>query len=391
MIVLSFMRRFRALVLLAPLVAGCTDAETTSARGGGSPASTASGEIITVGLQPWPAVVSVQGNLQGDEQAVIGAKVAGRVETVLVDLGSPVQQGDPLCVLEMETFGLAIRHAEAQVESIRAKLGLEPGQDEANLDHENAPPVRQERAMVDDARAMLERSRAMSARQVLPIEQLQNLEAAFFVAQARYDSALNLVDEQLALLAVTKEQLAQARQAQEDATIRAPFDGVVQHRFAAPGVYLQPGSAVASLVRVDPLRFRAGVPEREALKVRIGQTIQLEVLGVEEPVIATITRLAPALDLNSRSLTIEADIPNPDGTLRPGLFAEGEIVVDPDSEILAVPVSAVSTFAGVEKVWKVVDGKATETPIVVGRRQGDLLEILAGLELGDEILAEAKR
>jgi len=308
---------------------------------------------------------------------------------VKVDIGSTVQIGDVLATLNRADFDLRVAHSQAQVQSIRAKLGLRPGDDDAKLDRQKAPPVRQERIMLDDARGKAERARSLSRQRAIATELVEDLEAVLRVAETKYDSSMNLVEEQISLLAVMKQELAQAEQARDDSTIRAPFGGVVQQRFAAPGSYLPVGAPVASVVKTDPLRFRAGVPERDALRVAVKQTIRLHVKGMPDAIAGTVTRIAPALDLGSRALTIEADIPNPDGKLRSGLFATGEIVVDPAAKSLTIPLAAVTEFAGVEKVWKFDGGKLLSTRVLTGRRDGERAEVLQGLKPGDVIAASS--
>ena len=199
------------------------------------------------------------------------------------------------------------------------------------------------------------------------------------VAAARYQAALYRLNESVALLSIRRAQLALAQQQQLDAVIRAPFTGVVEQRFVAPGAYVQVGAPVVALVRIDPLRFRSGVPERDASGVKLGQAVEILLEGEPQPVVATITRISPSLDLSSRSLTIEADLPNPDQRWRTGLFAEARIVVDPEATALAVPAGAVREFAGVEKVWRVREGRAVEQPVQTGRRNAEWVEILGGV------------
>ena len=103
-------------------------------------------EVAAAELRPWPRVVRVQGSLLADEHAVIGTKVAGRVQQVQVDLGSQVAAGDVLATLETEEFDLHVRAAESQLEQVRVKLGLKPGDDEEQLDPTQAPAVVQESA-----------------------------------------------------------------------------------------------------------------------------------------------------------------------------------------------------------------------------------------------------
>jgi RND family efflux transporter MFP subunit len=159
----------------------------------------------------------------------------------------------------------------------------------------------------------------------------------------------------------------------------------------APGVYVQVGQSVATLVRTDPLRFRGGVPEREAIHVRPGHEVALAVTGGRTIERQRVARVSPALDAASHSLTIEVDVENADGSLKSGLFAEAAIVIDPQATALAVPSSAVYDFAGVEKVLLVQDGQAKEQRVQTGRRSSELVEITSGLKSGDVVAVDASR
>ncbi len=212
-----------------------------------------------------------------------------------------------------------------------------------------------EKALLDEAHENLQRARQLSKSNSISAVELQRQIAAEQVAQARYQLALNTVDESIAQIRVRRAELDLARQNLHDGVVAAPFDGVVQQRHVAVGAYVQVGDPVVTLVRTNPLRFRSGVPERKAMDLQLDQEVRIFVEGEPQPLISRITRISPALDMSSRSLDIEADVPNPDGRWRAGLFAEAEIVVDPNDQALAVPVGAVVEFAGVQKVWIVQD------------------------------------
>ena len=333
----------------------------------------------------------IQGNLIGEEQAVIGAKAAGRVKAVAVDLGVVVKKGQSIATLDQEEFELKIQQSDARVAEARAMLGLKPNDNVASLDRSRTPAVLQEWALLDDAQAQYERSQTLVARKALAIEELRRLEAQVRVARAKHSAALNQADNQVAALRVAESDQALAKQAKTDATTLAPFDGVVAERHVAPGVYVQVGQPIVTLVRTNPLRFRGGVPEREALRVKRGQTIAIEVEGWPEPIAGQITRVSPSIDPSSRSLMIEVDVPNPEFKLRAGLFAEADIIVDPNAKTLAVPRAAVAEFAGVEKVWAIQDGKAVELRVFTGRRDDQYVEIVKGLNAGASCVADARQ
>ncbi len=381
------------LVLLCASLAGCqfsTASDTASPPGEPRAAATAV-RLTQARLQAWPLTVRVQGSLIGDEEAVIGAKVIGRVKEVLVDRGTAVAQGQVLARLEAEEFELRILQAEAQLAQVRAKLGLQPGEPEEKLDRTKAPPVLQEQALQDEAQFLVERARTLVAQRAIGLEEFQKHEMAYRVAKARYASALNTVDEQIAQLALRRAEVGLAKQQLADSVITAPFPGIVQERHIARGVYLQAGHPVVTLVRTDPLRFRAGVPEREAAQIRVGEAIAILIEARFEPLRATVSRVSPALAQESRCLVFEADLPNPAGQLRAGVFAQADIVVAPEARTLTLPETAVSEFAGVEKVWLVRDGQAVEQRVLSGRRERGQVEILQGVTAGNQIVLDARQ
>lgn len=347
--------------------------------------------VVEVGFQPWPRIVRAQGTLIEDEYALLGAKVAGRVKQVLVDIGTPVSEGQPVAVLETEEFDLKVQQAEAQVAQARATLGLKPGVPEEKLDPNKAAPVLQEIAMLEEARLNANRVRGLAGKGVVTQEEIEARAAAVRVANARYAAALNAVQEQVALLKLRRSELALAMQNREDAVLKAPFVGIIQETYVAPGAYVNVGQSVAALVRTNPLRLRAGVPERSAVGVSEGQPVRVFLEGQPKPLDARISRISPALDVSSRALIIEADLENSSGRLRTGLFAEADILVDAQQRALAVPASSIVSFGGVEKVWTVKDNKAHPQPIRTGRRDGDRVEVLSGLEPGQWILTNGSK
>jgi len=385
-------RVLSSLIVLAFGMSGCERENTTQAA---LPSGTVEPprrvRVHTVQLENWPRMIRVQGNLLGDEISVVGTKVAGRVERVNVDIGSVVHANDELIALETKEFDLRVQQAEAQLEQARAALGLKPGDKDDSVNPLKTPLVLQEEALWKEALSKLERAKSVVATKAISVEELQQRQAAAAIAEARYRGAINDVGTQIATVSMRRAAVGLARQARDDAAVRAPFDGVVQQRHVAPGSYVQVGQTVVTLVRVDPLRFHGGIPEREAALVDLGQQVAITVEGRPEKLGGTVTRISPALDMSNRSLVIEVDIPNPDSRLRIGLFAEAEIVADPQAKTICVPVTAVREFAGVEKVWMVREGQAVEQVVQRGRRRADRVEIVQGLSVGDVVLVNARQ
>ena len=218
--------------------------------------------------------------------------------------------------------------------------------------------------------------------------EMEQIEASAAVAEARFKSALNGVQEKIALIGVREAELSLAQEELANTVIVAPFKGVVQEKHVSPGTYMRIGDAAMTVIRLDQLRFRGTVPERFAVNMSVGQTMQLQIESVEQPMTAQITRISPAVDLASRSLPFEAAIDNSDGRLRSGLFAEARIVIDVEATAIVIPPSALIEFAGTEKVWKVVEGETREQSVLTGERRSEGIEILSGLVAGDVILLD---
>jgi RND family efflux transporter MFP subunit len=346
-------------------------------------------EVFTVVSRPWPTLVQVPGNLFADESADVGAKVAGRVATVGVELGDAVVAGQSLASLDLHEFELQVAQAEAQLEQARAAVGLAPGEPVEKLDPEKSPPVREARAVLEEAQTKSERWKLLRKQNAVTEADAEAVIAAEQVAAAKYSSAVNSVREKIALIGVREAELDLARQHLAEAVTTAPFDGLVVERRVAPGTYVQIGDMIATIVRTDPLHFRGKMPERYARRLAVGQEVELNIEAVAEPRKVQVTRISPRLDPLTFALLFEAEVSNPDRVLRSGVFTEAQVTLDAEATAIVLPESAVIEFAGVEKVWKVVDGSALEQVVLTGERRDGQVEILDGVSAGDVLLVHA--
>jgi len=251
---------------------------------------------------------------------------------------------------------------------------------------EDAALVRLARAQLDDAIRTRDRLVEVAPSGATSRAELDTASANVVVAEARLRDALEEVQNRRAQLAQGRAALAIADQEMRDTRIEAPFDGIVRERRASPGDYVAIGAPIATLVRVDPVRLRIEVPEREVDRVHIGQQVRIHIAGEERVREGVIARASPSITAASRSLLLEAELANPDAVMRPGSFARAEIVVDADSRSLTVPLDAIVSFAGIDKVFVVRDGRAVETPITTGRRDAERVEIVGGLAAGDVVV-----
>ena len=378
---------FRPGVLLgSALVLGACGGPSQPVAARDAAAEARSVSVATAVVVPLERTVAVTGTLAAEEQVALAFKVTGRVEALHVDLGSPVRKGQVLARLTPTDFELRLQQAEAALQQARARLGLPPTGDAFSVDPENTALVRQSRAVRDEARLTRDRMKTFVDRGISSRADLDAAEAALEVAEGRYIDAIEEIRNREAVLAQRRSELAIARQALEDSVLRAPIDGAVRERQVTEGEFRTAGTPVLTIVRTDPLRLRVAVPERASVDLRAGQPVRVRVEGDEATYEGRLVRLGAAIEEDNRTLPVEAAVSNRMGALRPGMFATAEIIVARNDKGVVVPVDALMTFAGVQKVLVVKDGRASEQRVRTGRRDGDRVEIVDGLAGGETVI-----
>lgn len=344
-------------------------------------------KLVRVTEAPMARSIVASGTLAADERVTISTKVAGRVQTLLVDLGTEVRAGDVIATLEPTDYRLQVAQAESAVVQARAQLGLgESGSDHVDIDGTSL--VKEAQATLDETTQRLGRADALLERRLIAQAEYDTIRAEHARAQSMLDSAREQVRTRNATLGQRGAELAAARQGLKDSVLRSPLDATVEERFTSVGEFLPVGTKIATLVRTSPLRLRVEVPERDSAAVRLDQAVRVRIEGDETVHTGRVARISPTLRTNTRTLTVEAELPNERKLLRAGSFARAEIVVQQDAHALTVPKSAIVTFAGVDKVLTVVDGKIVESSITTGRLADSLVEVLDGVEAGTEVVLE---
>ena len=374
-----------AVALLAALAVSCS--KSSDAPRPTAPDKPRAVRTATAAMRPMERAVSATGVLAAQEQGTLSIKVPGRLLTVSVDLGSVVKKGDVLAQVDPQDYDLRVKQAMAALAQSRASLGLPLDGGNDSVEVEKTSLVRQAKAVLDEAGKNRSRVLGLAKTGIAPQSDVDTAEAFYIVALNKVESALEEARTRQAALAQRRTEVEIAEKQLKDTSLRAPFDGAIQARTAGLGEFLQAGTPVVTLVRTDPLRLRLEVPEREAAGVLAGQTVRLRVEGGTNFVSGKIARVSPAITEQSRMLICEADIPN-DGSLRPGLFVRAEIVTNERDSGLAVPPSAIITFAGIEKVVAVQEGKAAEKTVSTGRRGADWVEIVSGLKPGERVVLD---
>ncbi len=340
----------------------------------------ATATAITRGLQ---RSVEVVGTLAADEEVIVSAQAAGELSQLNVDFGSYIAQGQVIAVIDQRDAKLRVEQAEATLKQTMARLGMREGE---RYDPQNNSDVRVAKAAFDWAKMDLARATRLVengdvSRSIYDQSTINNSSA-----QARYQAALDAVNQQLALVDQQRSALALAKKAITDTVVRAPIGGAVKEKHASRGTYLPVNGKIVTLVKINPLRLRADIPEYAAGTVRKGQTMTLAVDAFEgRTFTGRVVRIGPSLNEQTRALTVEAEVGNPGNQLRPGMFAKSRLITAKDAPAVMVPQRAVISVAGLNKVYVIENGKAVERIIKVGTNDGDLVEVTDGVKDGETV------
>jgi RND family efflux transporter MFP subunit len=377
------------LMLLALGTLACKSDYPASGKSANSDSRSQPRRVKTVKVTEMPIgeTVTVNGTLAAYERTTISVKVPGRLQTISIDLGSVVHKGQVIAQLEQQDYKLRVQQAEAGLAQARARLGLSPDGTDDHVSAEETGTVRQAKAVLEDAKSKRERAARLVQQGVIPRAEYDTVDSEYKVAMSRYQDGLEEIRNRQGLLAQRRSELALARQQLADTIVYSPMEGVVQEKKASVGEYLAAGAPVVDIVRIDPLRLRLDVPEREAHSIRNGQTVRVAAEGDAESYLGYVKRLSPTISEQSRVLAVEADVRN-SGRLRPGAFVRAEIVTNQTSTAVTVPITAIVTFAGIDKIMVVESGKAVEKAVTTGRRGSDWVEIKAGLNIGQTVVVD---
>ena len=328
--------------------------------------------------------VEVVGSLEAQDQVTVSSQASGNLESISVDLGSPVSRGQVIARIDQRELKLKRDQAEAALHQAEAKLGITR---DGKIDPQKQPDVRQAVAGLERARYDLTAAKKLFDAGTISNQQYDVYQKTVEQAEARYQASLEnvrnlegIIEEKRAALDLTKKQLA-------DSDIISPLSGVVKEKTASRGEYLQPGKPVVTIVQINPLRLRLEVPETFAASIAKGQVVTLKVDSfADREFKGVIKRINPSMDEKSRSLIAEAEVANPNALLRPGMFARSQIVSNSKTMALMVPEKAVVSLAGVTKIFILEGSIAVERIVKLGARDGSLVEILEGVKSGERVI-----
>jgi RND family efflux transporter MFP subunit len=344
-----------------------------------------------------PRFFEATGSLAADEQTDVAPAVGGKVVSVGVDLGSFVERGAVLVRLDdrdarirLDQATAQVAQSEAAVRQAEAKVGLRPGQ---QFEPTRVAEVASARVALELADKQLRRfehlvetgdvSRSSYDQQKAQRDQLsEQYEVALTAARQNYAA----VETARAAVASSKTQIAQARKAIADAVVLAPMSGYISDRPADVGEYVTTSSKIATIVRTNPLRVRMDIPEQALNAISVGQSVSVNVSAYpDRSYSGRVHHVAPSVTPNSRTMTVEAQVENSDGSLKPGQFATVRILQPQTSPALLVPARSVRTEAGTSYVFVIKNGHAEKRIVQLGQTEGDLVEIKSGLAAEEQV------
>jgi RND family efflux transporter MFP subunit len=340
---------------------------------------------VEASLRALPRTLDVTGALMADAHTDVAAEVPGRIVQVLVERGDRVRAGAVLARLDDTEAMNQLREAEAVERQTRERLGITGDQP---FDPARTPDARRARLTLERAEAEERRYTRLVDEGWVSRSEFDTRRTDAQTAREHYELTLNQMRELAQAREAQRVRIAMARKAVADATVRAPWDGVVAERHAHVGQYLAPGARVATLVKIDPLRVELMVPEAATAAVKRGQRVWLTVQTYPDRRFeGTIAYVGPALRSDARALVVEALVSNREGELRAGLFATARIELPATATSVVVPVAAVRTDDGVSRLFVARDGRAELRLVQLGADVDGQVEVVRGVRAGERVIS----
>ncbi len=292
--------------------------------------------------------VTLPGSIKANQQATLYAKVPGYLKTLTVDKGDKVTAGQSLGEIEVPELAAEAVKYRAEVRVAEADLKRRAEAREKSPDLVTPQSVDEAQGRLDIAKANLERTETL----------------------LKYSN------------------------------LTAPFAGVVTMRFVDAGAFIPSATsgsaaqtaAVVTLMDFNTVRAQVAVPELEAAFVSTGQPVRVSIESLPgKTFTGTVSRQSYALDETTRTALVEADLPNPELALRPGMFATIKIGVEKHTNTMLIPSAALVTEKSGASVFIVADGKAKKTPVKAGFNDGVQAEVLSGLTGSETVILVGKQ
>jgi len=358
---------------------------TNKAKASQAEASTSRVAAVTlVRRAPIVQSVTLSGEFRPYQEVDVHAKVAGYIRQIYVDVGDKVRDGQVLAILEVPELNAEVKGADAGIQ--RARDAIQRAKSEVK---------RAESAHAADHAAYTRLKEASTQRPGLIAEQeLDDALAKDQVSEAQVTSAQSALAEAQSQLNVTEAERARLAAMEAYARITAPFNGVITKRYGDVGSLIQAGTAsntqampVVRLAEWNRLRLVVPVPESAVPLLRLGSVVDIRVPTLHRTFKGKVARFADALSNETRTMHTEIDVMNPDGTLMSGMYAETDVVLQHENNVLTVPVEAIERIGDKADVLVVgTSGRIQQREVKLGIESSDRVAISSGLNDGDQVV-----
>src|SRR5215469_1103213 len=328
--------------------------------------------------------LTIAAEFQPYQEINVYAKVSGYIKRLYVDWGTRVKTGQLLAVLEIPELERQIEEDQAAVQ--RSVQDVASAHEKVNV----------AKSAYDLAHLTATRLTNVSKSQpgLVAQEELDVAQGKDIQASASLSAAKDTLAAADQALLVSKAALQKDQAMYSYAHITAPFDGVVTELDAYTGALLPAGTssnkgdlALCRVSQINPLRLTIPVPESAVHLIRAGLSAQVQVPSLKKTYEGNVARFSDRIDLDTRTMYTEIDVPNPNHEIVPGMYAYATLVLQESDDALVVPVQVLREGGNSVSVFRVgADGKAQEVPVTVGLRNATQAEILSGLNAGDVVV-----
>jgi multidrug efflux pump subunit AcrA (membrane-fusion protein) len=371
-----------SVLAISAAAAGCSKSQTAQARSSDGDARPVA--VTPVHKEAVRRSVDVVGTLVAVDQVTISSETDGKVRRILADLGDRVQAGQVLIELDNERQQYTFEQQQAALARALAQYGATDPHSLPEI--EKTPDVQKARADLVQATQSFERASVLFKRTLISQQALDDAKTALESKQASYDAALQTARNLRASIQASEATMKLAGRQLRDTEIRAPFEGYVERRLVNLGELVKAPMPVMALVKLDPLKVTAEMPEKMAPWMTAGRSLELHVDAYPNRTFTgKVTRISPAVNTSTRAFAFEAVVPNPESLLKPGTFARVHVESEKVDEVLTLPYSALQYRYGVNRVFVVEGDRLALRELQVGDRMGDRIEIVSGVKAGERV------
>ncbi|MBA3070793.1 MAG: efflux RND transporter periplasmic adaptor subunit [Nitrospirae bacterium] len=296
--------------------------------------------------------VETIGTLNPNEEVIVSAEVDGILKDVRVDEGTVVSKGMLLSVIDDTDYSLEVKRAEAA--------------------------LRQAQATFENTKLEFGRKQSLYKEQLVTQQQFDDVSTRLSLAEADVERAK-------AALSLAKQKLIKTR-------IYSPLSGYIKEKKVSAGDYVRNGTNLFVIIQNNPLKLNFTVTEKDAGKLRRGQDLTFRVDAFPgREFKGKVSIIYPSLEERTRTLLIEAQVPNPAGILKPGLFAHVILYTGAERNTVLVPIISLLYEGETIKVFVVEGDRVKERIVKTGQKYGEMMEILEGVKGGEQVVTAGQQ